>query len=342
MKHYKKIFILVLSFIYILLPSAAFAENAGLPSFFVRIPTQPYADSPYNESIFNDQQNTKTTYYVNGIEHSTSLPIITVNNKTLLPLRLVGEACGAEVVWDNNKQTASITTDKQTAVIQLNSSTMLINNKRQTLDTTPLLINDTIYLPLRTVGEALGKKVFWQNKLGQDFIVVCNPEQDFSSRSQFNKLLSQTYLKDMLATDQRQLLDVGQSAIISVDNDNTYYRNYIAINEAIAWHDFNGSFPEETAIMEDKLNCIFRYYDPPMPNAETLAAFYADGDVKIIYDVPPYYSFDAFIYGSYVYITEYHDDTKQFLRINLESPREAYFVPETITENDYNIRTMQQ
>ena len=71
-----------------------------------------------------------------------------------------------------------------------------------------------------------------------------------------------------------------------------------------------------------------------MPNAETLTAFYADGDVKIIYDVPPYHSFDAFIYGNYVYITEYYNDTKQFLRINLETPQNEYFASETIKESD--------
>ena len=308
----------------------------------MRIPAQPYDDSPYSETIFDDRQNTETAYFVNGIEHSTSLPIITDNGRTLLPLRLVGEACGAEVVWDNSRQTASLTLAGKTAAIQLNSQTTLINNETQTLDTAPLLKNDIIYLPLRNVGEALGKKVLWQNKLGQNFIVVCSPKQDFSSRNQFNTLLSQTYLKDMLATDQRQLLDVGQSAIISVDENGNYYRNYAAMNESTAWHDFDGIFPEATAAMEAKLDCTFRYYDPPMPNAETLAAFYTDGDVKIIYDVPPYHSFDAFIYGSYVYITEYHDDTKQFLRINLETPREAYFMPEVITDKDYNIRTIQQ
>ena len=94
--------------------------------------------------------------------------------------------------------------------------------------------------------------------------------------------------------------------------------------------------------MAEKLGCTFRYYDPPMPTAETLAAFYNDGDVKIIYDVPPFHSFDAFIYGNYVYITEYHNNTKQFLRINLETTRDEYFIPEVITEKNYNIRTIQK
>ena len=339
MKSYKQTFFLILLTIWILLPTIAFAQTKDLPDFFIRIPTQPYNNSVYNEFIFTEMSDTEITYYISGQLQTTNLPILIKNDQTMLPLRLVGEACGADVVWDKCEQQATITLNKHKAIIKPSSNVILVNDVQLNINTAALMHNDTLYLPLRSIGEALGKKIIWQNKLEQSFIIVCNQEQNFSNRNQFNTLLSKTYLKDMLETEQRQLLDVGQNAIISVDKNGNYYRNYVAINESTAWHDFDDIFPDETAAMAEKLECTFRYYDPPMPNAETLAAFYADGDVKIIYDVPPYHSFDAFIYDNYVYIKEYHNDTEKFLRINLETAHNEYFVPEIIKESDFPDKT---
>lgn len=335
MKSYKQLFFAVLLSIWILLPNIAFAQTTDLPDFFIRMPTQSYDNSDYNESIFTEQSDTQITYYINGQSQTTNLPVLIEEGRIMLPLRLIGEACGASVIWDNNIQQVTITLNNHKAIIKPNSNIMIADYKQVTINRSPLMYNNTLYLPLRSIGEALGKKVIWRNKLDQDFIIICNIEQDFSTRSQFNKLLSQTYLKQMLEQNNRKLLDVGQSAIISVDKNNNYYRNYVAINESTAWHDFNGIFPDETKTLAQKLGCIFRYYDPPMPNAETLAAFYKNGDVKIIYDVPPFHSFDAFIYGDYVYITEYCNDTIQFLRINLYTVQNEYFVPEIIKESDF-------
>lgn len=342
MKSYKQIFFSILLSIWVFLPDIAFAQIKDLPDFFIRIPTQPYDNSVYNESIFAEQLYNETTYYVNGQPQATNLPILMENGRTMLPLRLIGEACGASVAWNSNEQQAIITLNNHKTIIKPSSNVMLVNNEQLNIDTAPLMHNDTLYLPLRSIGEALGKKIIWQSKLGQSFIIVCNQEQNFSNRSQFNELLSKTYLKQMLLENNRKLLDVGQSAIISVDETGNYYRNYAAINESTAWHNFDGMFPDETETMAKKLGCTFRYYDPPMPNAETLAAFYNNGDVKIIYDVAPFHSFDAFIYGNYVYITEYYNDTIQFLRINLEIPKNEYFVSEVITEKDYDIRAIKK
>lgn len=335
MKSYKQLFFAVLLSIWILLPNIAFAQTTDLPDFFIRMPTQSSDNSDYNESIFTKQSDTQITYYINGSSQTTNLPVLIEDERTMMPLRLVGEACGADIIWDNNIQQATIKFNNHKVIIKPDNNVMLVDDKQRNIGTVPLIHNNTLYLPLRSIGEALDKKVIWLSKLEQDFIIVCNMEQDFSTRSQFNKLLSQTYLKQMLEQNNRKLLDVGQSAIISVDENNNYYRNYVAINESTAWHDFNGIFPDETETLAQKLGCIFRYYDPPMPNAETLAAFYKNGDVKIIYDVPPFHSFDAFIYGDYVYITEYCNDTIQFLRINLYTVQNEYFIPEIIKESDF-------
>lgn len=334
MKSYKQIFFAILFAALLLIPNNALAQAADLPDFFMRIPIRPADNSAYSEDLFAEKPTAEMTYYIGGQPQTGKLAAIITNGRTMLPLRLAGEACGASVQWDDNLQQTTIILNKRKAVIKPNSLIMSVNDRQIGLDAAPVMHDNTLYVPLRSLGEALGKKVLWQSKLGQGFVAVCDREQEFSGRVQFNDLLSQTYLKQMLAQNDCRLLDVGQSALISVDEANNYYRNYAAVNEAIAWQDFAGAFPAETAAMGKQLGCTFRYYDPPAPGTETLAAFYNNGDVRIIYDVPPFYSFDAFIYGNYVYITEYHNDTARFLRVDLTTSPNEYFAPEEIKESD--------
>ncbi len=335
MKIYKQIIFWLLTGVYLLLPEITLAEDNYMPSFFVRIPNQSYVETPYSERLFFDEENT-TTYYVNGVKHQTNLPMLIEQGRTLLPLRLTGEACGAEVVWDNRNKTASITLDEQTAVMRLADKNLLIGNEIRTMEIAPILENGSLYLPLRNIAEALGRQVNWQNKLGQSFISVSNTEQNFTSRNQFNRLLSQTYLQYLANTQPpRKLLDVGQACFFTTDNDNTVYRNGINIQENVSWYDFDGRFPKETAAMATKLNCTFKFCSPPSPNPEIFAVFYDDGDIKVIYDVPAYHSFDAFIYGNYAYIIEKNSsEDDKFLRIDLTTPRDQYFAQEVITYAD--------
>ena len=330
----KKLVVLFSLLLGLMLPTAAYAEDFVPPDFFVRIQTRAYDTSYYNESILPNQDNNETTYYIKNQAHTTKAAMLIESGRTMLPLRLVGEACGADVNWNEQQQTATIKLGKRTAVVQPGSSIMQLNGQPQVLDTPPLLQQNTIYLPLRAVGEALGKKVDYQNKLGQCFVYVCDPQQDYNSRSRFNQLLSQTYLKDILALYDSTLLDVGQSAVITIDSAGDYYRNFISMKESVHWFDYTGSFPQETADMTERLNCKFRFYIPPSPNAQSLIAFYADGDAKIIYDVPSFRQFNACIFDDYVYIVDTTNaNNYHFYCINMNIPQDQYPVPEEIAEN---------
>ena len=98
MKSYKQIFFSILLSIWISIPNIAFAQTTEQPNFFIRIPIKPYDNSDYNESVFTEQSDSETTYYISGRPQTTNLPILMENGRTMLPLRLVGEACGASVI----------------------------------------------------------------------------------------------------------------------------------------------------------------------------------------------------------------------------------------------------
>ena len=323
---------------WLLLPALAWAadlagaEEQKMPDFLVRIPLQPYDEHYANDAPFNQPLEKRLTYYVNGEARQTEQLPLLENGQILLPLRLVAEACGAAVSWDEGQQQASLSLSSQTASVQLGQLIMLVSGVDKPLQTAPVLQDGVLYLPLRAVGEALGKQVSWQKRLGQGFVIVADSAADFAERSQFNALLAQTYLAESLTARQGRLLDVGQAMILWRDIEGVYYRNWVALNEAVACHDFTGAQPEETTALAAKLGCRFQFYDPPAPYPEALVAVYDDGDAKIVFDVPVWHSFDAYILGDCVYITEQSSVGERFWRVNLNVPREQSFVAEEIAE----------
>ncbi len=76
------------------------------------------------------------------------------NERTMLPLRYVGEALNADVKWDNKTRTAYFTRGGITARIQIDGNKIeLSNGKVFTMDTKPDNINSRIFVPITNVSQ---------------------------------------------------------------------------------------------------------------------------------------------------------------------------------------------
>ena len=83
-------------------------------------------------------------------------PVI-YEGRTMLPLRRVAEALGADVVWDKFTRTASFTRDGLTASIQIdNNKIILSNGKVIEMEAKPLNIKDRIFVSLVNVAKVFG------------------------------------------------------------------------------------------------------------------------------------------------------------------------------------------
>ena len=99
--------------------------------------------------------------YVDMAKIETDTPPTLVDGRTLVPLRAIFEAIGANVEWDNNTRTATGTRDNTTVVIQIDNSTAYVNGEARTLDVPAQLINDRTMVPARFISEAMGCDVTW-------------------------------------------------------------------------------------------------------------------------------------------------------------------------------------
>ena len=98
-------------------------------------------------------------------------PVI-VNDRTLVPIRAIGEKLGYNVWWNGEKRTAALSNDTVTLAVTIDSMEMVretqdknilgnVINEVIPIDVAASIINDRTYLPLRAVGEALGCDVAW-------------------------------------------------------------------------------------------------------------------------------------------------------------------------------------
>lgn len=90
-------------------------------------------------------------------------PIIQ-NGRTLVPMRAVFEALGAEVGWNNAAQAASARKDNIHIILTVNSNIMLKNLEPIELDVGAVMIDGRTLIPVRAVSEAFGCEVTWDQE----------------------------------------------------------------------------------------------------------------------------------------------------------------------------------
>ncbi len=104
----------------------------------------------------------QTAYTVNGTEKTMdSAPYVNSDDRTMVPLRFLGEAIGAEVSWDAAADTAVIVYENQTIKFKLFENTMQVDDQIITIDTQSTIQNGRTMVPLRAAAEAIGSTVFY-------------------------------------------------------------------------------------------------------------------------------------------------------------------------------------
>ncbi len=91
------------------------------------------------------------------------VPIVDENDRTLVPLRFIAEAFGADVEWVGATQEIKI--NGGDIVMKIGSADYTVSGSAKTMDTAPVIRDDRTLVPLRAITESLGKTVYWNNGL---------------------------------------------------------------------------------------------------------------------------------------------------------------------------------
>lgn len=80
---------------------------------------------------------------------------------TYVPLRAISEQLGAQVSWNAETQTVTITKEGTTIELKANSTTVMVNGTPTELNSPATVTNGRTYLPLRFLAETLNFDVTW-------------------------------------------------------------------------------------------------------------------------------------------------------------------------------------
>lgn len=100
----------------------------------------------------------------------TDVPAVITNGRTMIPIRAVAEALGADVGWEETTRQVTLTRAGTTIVMTIDSTTAMVNNVPTEMDVAPYILGGRTLLPVRYVAEFFGQKVEWEESTRRVFI----------------------------------------------------------------------------------------------------------------------------------------------------------------------------
>ncbi|MCL2048846.1 MAG: copper amine oxidase N-terminal domain-containing protein [Defluviitaleaceae bacterium] len=123
--------------------------------------------------------------WVNGeiVAFGEQKPII-LDGITFMPLCETFEAMGFYVLWDEEKQTVSLSDGLNSAFFVVGQSSLIARGGNTIeMDVPAQIINERIMLPLSAVAEVVGARVFWDSKKREIDIDYNKPNFNFNTQT---------------------------------------------------------------------------------------------------------------------------------------------------------------
>ncbi len=179
--------------------------------------------------------------YINGNEIQSDVPPMIINDRTMVPARVVFENLNAAVDWNPDTRQVTVKSSGGTnIVLTIGEKQAVVGGKTVTMDVAPMILSDRTMLPIRFVSENLGYDVNWNPTSKSVYISEPQPKYtneiksvDISdgenSSSVVIKLASAAVPKVMtLESPYRIVLDFAAASINGKDTDKTVDGVYIS------------------------------------------------------------------------------------------------------------------
>ncbi len=103
----------------------------------------------------------KNSAQINGNTVALDAAPVIINNRTMLPIRMIAETLGAGVEWNQAEKSVLITRDAITIKLIVGQNKAYVNGEEKALDAASFILNSRTYLPLRFIAENLNAGVTW-------------------------------------------------------------------------------------------------------------------------------------------------------------------------------------
>lgn len=105
-----------------------------------------------------------STLNINGEEMPVETPYVVGDGVTLVPVRVITEAFGADVEWDGHERKVILTTEEKKIELWIGKNEAKISGETISLLSAPEISNDVTMVPLRFISEGFGADVSYNNE----------------------------------------------------------------------------------------------------------------------------------------------------------------------------------
>jgi hypothetical protein len=112
---------------------------------------------------------------VNGVTSPLDVAPQIIDGRTMVPLRFVSTALGADLKWDPADGKITVALGTQTVVLWVDKPTAYVNGNAVDLDVPPTIVDDRTLVPLRFIATSLGADLVWNGEL-QTILLSMDPD----------------------------------------------------------------------------------------------------------------------------------------------------------------------
>lgn len=214
---------------------------------------------------------------LDGQEIVFDQPPVIMNDRTMVPMRAIFEALGAEVEWDAETRTASGAKMGVVVEFTIDESVMYKNYIALPIDAPATIVNDRTLVPLRAVSESFGVDVIWDaetrtvNMTDKHTLSMEVPYEGMVYSGEMQDGIPQGYGTLIITENGTETYFVGysengiplQGIVAEYYADGSYMLAEVANGEAYGYceyHYADGSYMKGT-IANGELNGQVEYYD---------------------------------------------------------------------------------
>lgn len=125
------------------------------------ISLDPQSVETYQElgTLFQNRGEVQCHLWCNGSEVVSDTPSIIRDGRTLVPIRALAEAMGAQVEWQQEEQTVLVSKGDTQIRLQVQNRTALINGQPVELDVPAGIIDSRLFVPIRFCAQAFNADI---------------------------------------------------------------------------------------------------------------------------------------------------------------------------------------
>ena len=113
---------------------------------------------------FIPEKSDKIRVFISGNELLSDVSPIIEDGRTMVPMRSIFEALGAEINWNDSTKTVTSKSGDREISVTIGKKSITVNGAEMPLDVAPVISGGRTLVPARAVSEGLGCSVYWNNE----------------------------------------------------------------------------------------------------------------------------------------------------------------------------------